>query len=70
MAHLIGGVILIALGLWGIIVWWETFGLVMQALVPLCLLVLGSLAILSSYYRLGRTDEQDVAVEGQPREEE
>jgi hypothetical protein len=52
MAHLIGGVILIALGLWGIIVWWETFGIVMQAVVPLALLVLGSVSILSSYFRL------------------
>ncbi len=65
MAHLIGGVILIALGLWGIIVWWETFGLVMQALVPLSMLVLGSLSILSSYYRLGHTEEPEVAEPGE-----
>jgi hypothetical protein len=59
MAHLVGGVILMALGLWGIIVWWEIFGLVMQAVVPLAMIALGSLSILSSYYRMGSTTSDD-----------
>jgi hypothetical protein len=53
MKHLVVGTILIALGLLGISVWWETFGLVMRALVPFALLVVGLLAVLSSYFRLG-----------------
>ena len=57
MMHLVVGTILIALGLWGIFAWWETFGLVMRAVIPFGLLVFGSLAILSSYFRLGRTQE-------------
>ena len=65
MAHLVGGVILMALGLWGIIAWWETFGVVMQAAVPLGMIVLGSLSILSSYYRMGPT----TADEDEPGEE-
>ena len=59
MMHLVAGTILIALGLWGIFAWWETFGLVMRAVIPLALLVFGSLAILSSYFRLGSTTDAD-----------
>lgn len=53
MTHLIGGIICIALGLVGMSMWWGSFGLVMRALVPLALLVIGVLAVLSSYYRMG-----------------
>ena len=59
MKHLTAGVVLVALGLWGMVVWWEAFGLVMRGLVPLGLLVLGSVAVLSSYYRLGNSERQD-----------
>ena len=58
MKHLTGGVILIALGLWGMVAWWEAFGLVMRGMIPLALLALGSLAVLSSYYRLGPSEER------------
>ncbi len=53
MRHLIIGTVLIALGIWGMFAWWESFGLVMRAMVPFAALLLGLLAILSSYYRLG-----------------
>lgn len=53
MKHLALGTVLIALGLWGLFAWWDSFGLAMRALVPLALLVMGLLAVLSSYYRLG-----------------
>jgi hypothetical protein len=53
MRHLIIGTVLIALGIWGMFAWWESFGLVMRAMVPFGALLLGLLAILSSYYRLG-----------------
>lgn len=66
MTHLIVGIVCIALGLVGMAVWWESFGLVMRALVPLGLLVLGGLAVLSSYYRMAA---EPVAEEEQPTEE-
>ncbi len=53
MRHLIVGTALIALGLWGIVAWWEAFAFAMRALVPLTALVVGVLAVLSSYSRLG-----------------
>ncbi len=59
MKHLALGTLLVALGLWGLFAWWESFGLVMRALVPLVLLILGLLAVLSSYYRLGAADAAD-----------
>jgi hypothetical protein len=63
MKHLAVGTLLVALGLWGLFAWWESFGLVMRALVPLALLVLGLLAVLSSYYRLGGTGSADEGAE-------
>jgi hypothetical protein len=59
MKHLALGTLLVALGLWGVFAWWESFGLVMRALVPLTLLILGLLAVLSSYYRLGGAGTAD-----------
>ena len=53
MGHLVAGTVLAALGLWGMIAWWETYGLVMRALVPTALLAVGLLGILSGYSRLG-----------------
>ena len=53
MKHLVLGTLLIVLGLWGLFAWWDSFGLAMRALVPFALLVLGLLAVLSSYFRLG-----------------
>jgi len=53
MKHLAIGTVMIALGLWGLFTWWDLFGLVMRGVVPFALLVLGLLAVLSSYYRLG-----------------
>jgi hypothetical protein len=67
MRHLIVGTILIALGILGMSMWWESFGLVMRALVPLTLLVFGVLAVLSSYFRMGSAgaasepDEEELA---------
>jgi hypothetical protein len=51
--HLVIGMFLIALGLWGISTWWDAFAFAMRAFVPLAALVVGSLAVLSSYSRLG-----------------
>lgn len=69
MRHLVFGTILIAMGLWGISAWWEAFAFAMRASVPLAALVVGVLAVLSSYSRLGFVaprdgeDEEDAAAE-------
>lgn len=71
MRHLIIGTILIALGLWGVSVWWASFGLVMRAMIPLVLLTVGSLAVLSSYYRLNEADAAtDPDVDAEPADDE
>jgi hypothetical protein len=49
--------VLIVLGLWGISTWWDAFSLAMRAVVPLGALVWGTLAVLSSYSRLGFASE-------------
>lgn len=53
MRHMVIGMSLIALGLWGISTWWDAFALAMRGFVPLIALVWGVLAVLSSYARLG-----------------
>jgi hypothetical protein len=65
MRHLVFGTILIVLGLWGLFAWWSSFALVVRALVPLGLVVLGLIAVLSSYYRLAGAEP----AEGDAREE-
>lgn len=52
MPHLIVGLIFSGLGVWGIINWWNLFGLVMRGVVPFFLLVFGLVAILASTRRL------------------
>lgn len=58
MRHLVVGTILIALGLWGISAWWDAFAFAMRAFVPLGALVVGVLAVLSSYSRLAPADAE------------
>ncbi len=55
MPHLITGLILSGLGVWGIINWWNLFGLVMRGVVPFFLLVFGLVAILASTRRFARS---------------
>jgi len=52
MWHLIAGVVLVTLGLWGMSAWWSVFGLVMRGVLPFVMVVIGLIALLSSYYRL------------------
>jgi len=65
MTHLIVGCILTGLGIWGVIAWWNVFGLVMRGVVPLGLLLLGLAALLSGLRRgahhLHAPEEQDAA---------
>ena len=68
MRHMVIGMSLIALGLWGISTWWEAFALAMRGFIPLITLVWGVLAVLSSYSRLGfvngrRTDRDNSVAE-------
>lgn len=49
MVHLVIGLALTALGVWGVVAWWDVFGLVMRGLVPFVLLVFGLVALLSGY---------------------
>ena len=57
--------VLIVLGLWGISTWWDAFSLAMRAIVPLGALVWGTLAVLSSYSRLGFVSETSRRDEGE-----
>jgi len=51
MAHLVVGLTLAALGVWGIVSWWNMFGLVMRGVVPFFLLVFGLVALLAACRR-------------------
>lgn len=51
MKHLFAGLICAGLGIWGIVVWWDVFGLVMRGVVPFTLLMVGLVAILAGYRR-------------------
>lgn len=52
MSRLIVGLVTIGLAMWGVIVWWQSFGMVMRGLVPYCLLVFGLVSIASGLRRL------------------
>ena len=52
MRHLIGGTGCIVLGLCGMSAWWPQFAEVMRGFVPFSLLIVGLIAVLSSYNRL------------------
>jgi len=51
MLHLFFGAILMGLGVWGIVAWWNTFGIVMRGVVPFTLLVFGLIAVLAAFRR-------------------
>lgn len=58
MWHLIIGVVMVTLGLWGMSSWWLVFGLVMRGVIPFLMVVVGIVALLSSYYRLATSPEE------------
>jgi hypothetical protein len=45
VVHLIVGLVLLILGSWGIIEWWNDFGELLRGLVPLSLVLVGLAAI-------------------------
>ena len=52
MKHIIVGFVAIGLAIWGLVVWWTTFGMVMRGLAPFCLLVFGLMGITSGLRKL------------------
>lgn len=75
MKHLIAGLVALGLGLWGLIVWWKTFGMVMRGVIPFAILVFGLVAILSGLRRMGpasatRTTRLDDADEDADEDED
>lgn len=70
MKHVIVGLVLVAVGLWGMVAWWDSFGFVMRGLVPVGVLALGLIATLSGYYRLNTNhddfDDDDVGGSKRP----
>ena len=51
MQHIIIGLILVIVGVFGIISWWADFGLVLRGLIPFLLLIGGLVAIGSGLAR-------------------
>ncbi len=72
MGHFIVGLTLAGLGVWGVISWWNMFGLVMRGVVPFCLLLFGLIAILASCRRAasgalaGPSSDFDMDMESEP----
>lgn len=59
MLHVIFGLVLLVLGVFGVISWWEDFGLVLRGLVPFAFLICGLVAIGSGLAKekLGETED-------------
>lgn len=51
MLHSVFGLICLILGLLGVVFWWSNFGFVLRGLIPLILIVVGLIAIASTFYR-------------------
>jgi hypothetical protein len=63
MVHLIVGLVLLILGAWGIIEWWEDFSELLRGLVPLSLVLVGLAAIGAGFKKPeGEREGEDVAV--------
>ncbi len=63
MKNLLVGLVLTALGAWGLVTWWSVFGFVMRGLVPFLLLLVGLIAIFAGYRK---TASQERRVETAP----
>ena len=63
MRHVVVGLVLLVLGVFGIISWWGDFGLVLRGVIPFLLLVWGLVAIGSGLTREELTDSDDEAEE-------
>jgi hypothetical protein len=65
MLHMFAGLIMMALGVWGIVAWWDVFGLVMRGVVPFSLLIIGLVALMAGY-RKGSIARHDLPVQPEP----
>jgi len=59
MTNIIGGLIIIVLGIFGLIFWWEEFGQVLRGLVPFALIISGLLSIASKYRKQENGESKD-----------
>lgn len=50
MQNIIGGLIAIVVGFFGLITWWAEFGLVLRGIVPFAFIIIGLIWIASKYY--------------------
>lgn len=57
MTNIIGGLIALVLGIWGLLVWWMDFGSAMRGLIPFALIVWGLLSIVSKYYDRNKKEQ-------------
>lgn len=57
MSNIIFGLVAVVLGVWGLIAWWETFGVVMRGLIPFALIIFGLLFIASKYYKRMKAED-------------
>ncbi len=62
---MIGGIVAICLGLWGMSAWWVSFGLVMRGIVPFGLLAFGLLAMIAGFRQLSDGGSEDPALDPQ-----
>lgn len=61
MIHLIGGLVTLVLGVWGIIVWWNHFGELLRGLIPLLLVLVGLAAIGAGFRKaIGEAENEDL----------
>ncbi len=66
MKHIICGLVSALMGIWGIIVWWAEFGIVMRGFVPFALLafgIVGILAGLQAQQEESEKEDKDVSPE-------
>lgn len=60
MSSMIGGLILLVLGIWGVLGWWEDFGSAMRGFIPFVLIILGFLSIASKYYNKKNSEQSEM----------
>ena len=66
MVHLVIGLALTGLGVWGVVAWWDVFGLVMRGMLPFLLLVFGLVALLSGYRQTATARRDGLPLEPAP----
>ena len=59
MIHLIVGLGIIVLGVWGVIEWWTDFGQMLRGLIPLVLVLMGLAAVGAGFHKTGIEAEQE-----------